>query len=143
MLIVDTNVISELMRRVPNEAVARWIDEQPLERLAITAITVGEILYGLDLLPDGGRKADLADRFAAMLRRAFVGDVLAFDDVAAVAYARIRGNRHRAGRPIGLADAAIAAIARTRGATVATRNIADFEHCGIGALDPWRAASGP
>lgn len=137
MLIVDTNIISELMRHAPNEGVAGWFDDQPLEQLAITAVTVGEILYGLDLMPDGRRKADLSGRFAAVLRRAFSSYVLPFDDAAAVAYARIRGDRDRAGRPISVNDAMIAAIARTQGATVATRNVADFEHCDLAIINPW------
>ena len=142
MLIVDTNVISELMRPAPAGSVAQWFEEQPLERLAITAVTVGEILYGLDLLPDGRRKADLAGRFATVLQRAFSGYVLPFDDAAAAVYARIRGERDRAGRPIGINDAMIAAIARTRSGTVAIRNVADFEHCGVGIIDPWTASGG-
>lgn len=141
MLIVDTNVISELMRPAPAGSVAQWFEQQPLERLAITAITVGEILYGLDLLPDGQRKVDLSSRFVTVLQRAFADYVLPFDDAAAV-YARIRGNRHRAGRPISVNDAMIAAIARTQSGTVATRHVADFEHCGIDIIDPWTASSG-
>ena len=99
--------------------------------------TTDEILYGLDLMPDGRRKADLSGRFAAVLRRAFSSYVLPFDDAAAVAYARIRGDRDRAGRPISVNDAMIAAIARTQGATVATRNVADFEHCDLAIINPW------
>lgn len=139
MLIVDTNVLAEPMRPAPAESVAQWFDRQPLDRLAITAVTVGEILYGLDRLPDGRRKADLTARFVAVVRRAFSTRVLAFDDAAAAAYARIRGDRDRAGRPISVNDAMIAGIARSRGATVATRNLVDFEQCGIAILDPWTA----
>ena len=142
MLIVDTNVISELMRPAPTGSVAQWFEQQPLEQLAITAVTVGEILYGLDLLPDGRRKADLAGRFATVLQRAFSGYVLPFDDAAAAVYARIRGDRNRAGRPISINDAMIAAIARTQSGTVATRNVADFEQCGIAIVNPWTASGG-
>lgn len=137
MLIVDTNVISELMRRAPDQRVVRWFDTQPLERLALTAISVAEILYGLDLMPDGHRKADLCGRFARMLQRAFPGHILAFDDTAAAAYARIRGERHRSGRPMSINDAMIAAVARSNGAGIVTRNIADFKNCGVRVLDPW------
>ena len=140
MQIVDTNVLSELMRPAPAGEVAAWFERQPLARLAITAVTVGEILYGLDRLPDGRRQADLTARFVTVVRRAFSDRVLAFDDAAAAACARIRGDRERAGRPIGINDAMIAGIARSRGASVATRNLADFEHCGIALLDPWAAA---
>lgn len=139
MLIVDTNVISELMRPAPAASVAQWFDRQPLERLAITAVTVGEILYGLDRLPDGRRKADLAARFVAVLRRAFFGRILPFDDAAAAAYARIRGDRDRLGQPISGNDAMIAAITRTRSASIVTRNVADFGQCGVAILDPWTA----
>lgn len=142
MLIVDTNLLSDLMRPAPSEKVAQWFERQPLDRLAITAVTVGEILYGLDRLPGGRRKADLSARFVEVLRRAFPARVLAFDDAAAAAYARIRGDRDRAGRPIGVNDAMIAGIARSRGGTVATRNVADFEQCGIAVLDPWAAPGG-
>ncbi|HET6467166.1 MAG TPA: type II toxin-antitoxin system VapC family toxin [Geminicoccaceae bacterium] len=139
MLIVDTNVISELMRPAPDEGVARWFERQPLDELATTAVSVGEILYGLDLVPDGRRKADLAARFAAALQRAFADRILPFDAAAAAVYARVRGDRDRAGRPVGVNDAMIAAIAHLRGATVATRNVADFEHCGVAIVDPWQA----
>lgn len=137
MLIVDTNVISELMRHAPDEGVARWFEEQPLERLAITAVTVAEILYGLDLMPDSRRKSDLSGRFATVLIRAFPNDVLPFDQAAAVAYARIWGDRDRTGRPIGVNDAIIAGIAEAQGAAIATRNVADFDNCGITVLNPW------
>jgi predicted nucleic acid-binding protein len=139
MLIVDTNVISELMRPAPAASVAQWFDHQPLERLAITAVTVGEILYGLDRLPDGRRRIDLAARFVAVLRRAFFSRILPFDEAAAAAYARIRGDRDRMGQPISVNDAMIAAIARTRSVTIVTSNVADFEQCGISILDPWTA----
>lgn len=139
MPIVDSNVLSEPMRPAPAESVAQWFDRQPLDRLAITAVTVGEILYGLDRLPDGRRKADLTARFVAVVRRAFSARVLAFDDAAAAACARIRDDRDRAGRPISVNDAMIAGIARSKGATVATRNLDDFEQCGIAILNPWTA----
>ncbi len=143
MLILDTNVISEFMRPTPDADVARWLGAQPLDRLAITAVTVAEILYGLDVMPDGRRKADLLDRFAVMLRRAFASTVIPFEDAAAVAYAGIRGDRERAGRPISVNDAMIAAIARAHGATIATRNVADFQNCGIAVFNPWTAAPFP
>ena len=137
MLIVDTSVVSELMRPAPAGSVAHWFDGQPLERLAITAVTVGEIFYGLDLLPDGRRKADLASRFGLVLERAFPGGTLPFDDAAAVLCARIRGGRRQSGRPISINDAMIAAIARSSHASLATRNVDDFEGCGIVVVDPW------
>lgn len=137
MLIVDTNVIAELMRPSPDERVHDWFGGQPLDDLAITAVTVGEILYGLDLLPDGRRKADLVGRFGSVLERAFSGHVLAFDDAAAALCARIRGDRRRAGRPVAINDAMIAAIACRQDAAVVTRNINDLEGCGVPLIDPW------
>ena len=142
MLIVDTNVISELMRPAPTGSVAQWFEQQPLEQLAITAVTVGEILYGLDLLPGGQRKVDLASRFATVLQRAFSGYALPFDDAAAAVYARIRGDRNRAGKPISINDAMIAAIARTQSGAVVTRNVADFENCGLDIINPWTVSGG-
>jgi len=139
MMILDTNVLLELMRTSPDANVAHWVDQQALDDLGITAVTVAEILYGLDLMTDGRRKADLSGRFALMLERGFSGEVLPFDEVAAVAYARIRGDRSRGGRPISSNDAMIAAIARARGAAVVTRNVADFEDCGIALINPWSA----
>lgn len=137
MLILDTNVISEMMRPVPDERVAAWIDAQPLDRMALTAVTVAELLYGLDRLPDGRRKADLSGRLDAVLRRGFGGRVLPFDHAAAQAHARLKGDRDRAGRPLGGYDAMIAAIARTHGAGIVTRNVDDFEGCGVAIVDPW------
>lgn len=139
MMILDTNVLSELMRSSPDTNVARWVDQQPLEDLGSTAVTVAEILFGLDLMADGRRKTDLSGRFALMLQRGFSGEVLPFDEVAAIAYALIKGDRSRSGRPISSNDAMIAAIARTRGAAVVTRNVADFERCGIALINPWSA----
>ena len=111
--------------------------------LAITAVNVAEILYGLDLMADGRRKADLRTRFTAVLERAFPDRVLPFDEAAAAAYARIRGDRDRGGRPISVNDAMIAAIARIHGAAVVTRNVTDFAHCAIGVLNPGREADAP
>lgn len=138
MLIVDTNVIAELMRPAPHRGVAQWFDRQPLDQLAITAITVAEILHGLELMPDGRRKVALVGRFELALEQAFAGHVLPFDDRAAVDCARIKGQRDRSGRPIGGNDAMIAAIARVQNATIATRNVPDFEDCGVPLLDPWK-----
>lgn len=139
MMIVDTNVVAELMRPAPDRGVAGWFDRQPLDGLAITAVSVGEILYGLDLLPAGRRRADLAHRFGLVLERAFPDGALPFDDAAAALCARIRGDRRRAGRPVDINDAMIAAIARSRQASLATRNVGDFAGCGVTVVDPWMA----
>jgi predicted nucleic acid-binding protein len=137
MLLLDTNVVSELMRPAPDPDVVQWLQGQPLEQLAITAISVAEILYGLDRLPDGRRKANLVQRFQLFLTQGFAGRVLPFDRPAAEVYASIKGRRDRAGRPVSGYDAMIAAIASSRGAGVATRNVADFTDCGVVVINPW------
>jgi predicted nucleic acid-binding protein len=142
MLILDTNVVSELMRPSPDPGVVQWLQGQPIEQLAITAITIAEILYGLDRLPDGRRKADLFQKFQLFLARGFDGRVLSFDRSAAEAYAPIKGERDRAGRPVAGYDAMIAAIASSRGTGVATRNVADFADCGVVVVNPWSEQAG-
>lgn len=137
MLILDTNIISEMMRPVPNERAAAWIDAQPLDQMALTAVTVAELLYGLDRLPDGRRKVDLSGRLDAVLRRGFGGRVLPFDHAAAQAYAHLKGDRDRAGRPLVGYDAMIVAIAQTHRAGIVTRNVDDFEGCGVTIINPW------
>jgi len=108
---------------------------------AATAITQAEILYGLELMPKGKRRAALQSRTETMFEEDFADRVLPFDTDAARMFARIAGSRRASGRPIAQWDAQIAAIARSRGATLATRNAADFEHCGITVLNPWTAPS--
>ena len=139
MLILDTNVVSELMRPHPARNVVQWLEGQSSARLALTAVTVAEILYGLDLLPEGRRRHDLAGRFQAFLTRGFGERVLPFDGRAAGAYARLRGDRKRAGRALDALDAMIAAIAHAHSAAVVTRNVPDFEGCGVPVVDPWSA----
>jgi hypothetical protein len=138
MFILDTNVVSELMRPFPEQAVLRWLQGQTLDQLAVTAVTVAEILYGLDRLPKGRRRTDLSHQFQLFLARGFTDRVLPFDERAARAYAELKGTRDRAGRPIAGYDAMIAAIAQVHGAEVATRNVKDFEGCSVAVLDPWR-----
>lgn len=139
MFVLDTNVVSQLMRPSPEQAVLWWVQEQPLDQLALTAVTVAEILYGLDQLPEGRRKADLFHQFQLFLARGFTDRILPFDERAAQAYAELKGARDRAGRPMTGYDAMIAAIAQVHGAGVATRNVKDFEGCSITVLDPWQA----
>ena len=138
MIVLDTNVLSEIMRPEPDPAVAAWISARPASSLFTTAVTQAEILYGVRLLPSARRRSRLEAAIDDMFRTDFAGRVLPFDQAAAHAYAEIAVARRRAGRPISQFDAQIAAIARSRDAGVATRNIADFEGCGIGVIDPWR-----
>ena len=139
MILLDTNVLSELMRPVPAGAVETWMSAQPAAGMFISAITEAELRYGLALLPEGQRQRRLLAQAEAMLAEDFAGRILPFDSAAAAAYAPIAAARRLFGRPISQADAQIAAIAASRGAVLATRNVADFEGCGIAVLDPWAA----
>ena len=136
MIIVDTNVASELMRPAPSERVQDWLREQPVEDLYTSAITVAEIRYGIERLPEGTRKVDL--RAAAIeIFGAFADRVLAFDADAAEQYSLIVSRRERLGIPIEGFDAQIAAICRVHGAALVTRNVSDFRESGIGVINPW------
>jgi predicted nucleic acid-binding protein len=139
MIILDTNVLSELMRPKPDETVSRWVSQQSISSLFITTITQAEILYGLALLPSGRRRSILEKTVEQMFAEDFNQRVLSFDTSAARAYAKIATKRRAAGRPIDQSDAQIAAIVLTYGATVATRNVSDFEDCGVAILNPCRA----
>lgn len=136
MIVVDTNVTSELMRRSPSPAVTTWVRARSARELYTTAITLAEVRYGIERLPDGGRK-DLLRVTADEVFSAFADHVLAFDAPAAVDYAGIVSSRDRAGAPIDGFDAQIAAICRARGATLATRNVRDFHDTGIEVTNPW------
>lgn len=138
MIVLDTNVLSELMRPDPDQAVIAWMDSQEPAQLFLTAITVAEILYGIARLPDGKRKAGLRERGVAMLQEDFAGRIISFDEAAAAQYAEVVCERQSSGRSIGMADAQIAAICRTlNGATLATRNSRDFEGIGLDLANPW------
>ncbi|MBI3664676.1 MAG: type II toxin-antitoxin system VapC family toxin [Acidobacteria bacterium] len=139
MIILDTNVLSEVMRPFPTEEVLRWLATQPASRLFTTTITQAEILYGLELLPRGKRRAAFESAVEAMFEEDFADRILPFDSDAARVFPQIAASRRALGRPITQWDAQIAAIARSRGAVLATRNTGDFEHCGITVLNPWGA----
>jgi toxin FitB len=137
MIVLDTNVLSELMRPAPSEAVLRWMAVHPATSLFTTTVTQAEILFGLALMPEGRRRADLLMAAEQMFAEDFAGRVLAFDAPSAVAFAAIAANRRQKGRPTGTFDAQIAAITSSHGAALATRNVADFLDCGITIIDPW------
>ena len=137
--ILDTNVVSEPMLALPSAVVQTWWSQQQPGTLFITAVTVAEVLYGIELLPHGKRRAALLAGAELMFGKVLAGRVLPFDEDAARAFAAIAANRRGTGRPITDLDAQIAAIARSRGATLATRNTADFEGCGIRLVNPWLA----
>lgn len=141
MIVLDTNVISELMHPRGEPRVVAWTDDQLAGEVYLTAITTAELRYGVARLPDGHRKSDLADRLQRTIEEDFVERVLSFDDDAAAHYADIVVDRERRGSPISMADAQIAAICRQHGASLATRNTKDFTHTGIEVVDPWSATS--
>ena len=137
MIILDTNVVSEASRSDPSIKVLDWIRSEPLAALFTTTITEAELLYGIALLPAGRRRRLLEQATIQILDEDFAGRILPFDSAAAREFADIAATRRRAGRPIGEADCRIAAIARSRGASLATRNISDFVDCGVTLIDPW------
>jgi toxin FitB len=137
VIVLDTNVLSELLRAEPDPAVIDWTASQPLETLFTTTVTQAEMLYGVGLLPNGQRRRRLETAVAALFAEDFNGRVLPFDGVAATAYAVIAAERQRMGRPISQFDAQIAAITQSRGGRLATRNVVDFENCGLDTLNPW------
>ena len=140
MFVIDTNVASELMRSAPASTVAAWIAERDAEELFLTAVSEAELLYGVAIMPTGRRRTMLEDSMTRWLDLGFVERILPFDSAAARAYAEIAADRRRAGRPIGEVDCQIAAISRSRGAALVTRNVRDFEGTGVDVVDPWTAA---
>jgi toxin FitB len=137
MIVLDTNVLSETLRPIPDPQVMAWLAAQPRAALFTTAVTEAEILYGLRLLPEGTRKEALSIAIKAIFDEDFASTLLSFDSDAADQYAQIAVTRRNGGRPISQFDAMIAAITRSRGATLATRNVKDFVDCGIPIIDPW------
>lgn len=137
MIILDTNVLSEAIRKTPDDRVEAWLVAQPLTDLFTTTITQAEMLFGVALLPRGQRRSSIEKAVAGMFDEDFAGRVLAFDETAARSYAVIAAARQRAGHPIAQFDAQIAAIAHARNSILATRNAKDFAGCGIEAINPW------
>jgi toxin FitB len=138
VIVLDTNVLSEAIRPVPDGKVMDWMRAESLQSLFTTAISEAELWLGVALLPPGRRRELLEILVMQILEHDFVGRILPFDSAAAREYADIAANRRRAGRPISEADARIAAIARSRGAEIATRNTNDFVDCGVALINPWR-----
>ena len=137
MIVLDTNVVSELMRPSPTPLVREWVSAQAPGELCTTAVTVAEIRYGLERLADGHRKQNLLAA-ATDLFAAFSDYLQPFDANAAIWYATIVAHRDRLGLPIDGFDAQIAAICRSRGAALATRNTRDFQQTGVEVIDPWQ-----
>jgi predicted nucleic acid-binding protein len=142
MILLDTNVVSELMKARPDENVLGWLDRQPRSDLFTSAITRAEIELGIALLPKGKRQEALASAAHAMFTEDFAGAILPFDEGAAGHYATLVAHRTRIGRPVTTEDAQIAAIALRYGLVLATRNLKDFQEIsGLTLLDPWRSGA--
>jgi predicted nucleic acid-binding protein len=137
VILLDTNLLSELLRPSPNAKVLAWFDDQPRASLFTTTITQAELLYGVELLPDGQRKATLMQAVLEIFSIDMAGRVLAFDAEATRVYATIAAQRKNSGSPASQFDAMIASIAFCHGATLATRNVKDFHDCGIELVNPW------
>jgi len=137
VVVLDTNVVSELMRPSPEPAVVAWLNTRPPHDLFVTAVTEAEVRTGIAFLPAGRRRRHLVRAADRAFNELFEDRVLPFEREAARAYARIAEERRKAGRPISQFDCQIAAIARSLGAAVATRNTRDFNGTGIPVLDPW------
>jgi predicted nucleic acid-binding protein len=140
VIILDTNVISELMRPKPSARVTAWVAKQSVTELFTTSITEAKIFYGIELLAKGKRREDLLAAAEAMFAEDLAEHVFAFESDAARAFSSIAVSRRALGRPISHADAQIAAIAQVRGAKLATRNVADFLDCGLDVVDPWNGS---
>lgn len=141
MILLDTNVISELMRPAPAGVVLAWSRVVPPTELATTTITVAELGAGLSVLPDGARRRDLQARSVSLLNQGFGQRIFAFDAAAASVYGELFARRQRAGRPVIGFDLLIAAIALSQGFSIATRNVEDFDGCDVVVVDPWAEAA--
>ena len=140
MILIDTSVVSELMRPAPAQVVLDWFGAQDPSDLHLSAVSEAELRRGVAVLPDGRRRDALRAAVDAMVAEDFAGRVLPFDGAAAVAFAAVFAQRRAAGRLISFPDCQIAATARARSAAVATRDVADFEGCGVEIANPWEGA---
>lgn len=143
MTILDTNVISEVVRPRPEPRVLAWLAAQPNQDVYLTAITTAEVLYGIYTMPGGKRRTALDEAINLMFRHEFAGRVLPFDEAAGLRYARLVADLERAGRPMSAFDAQIAAIAGVHDAVVATRNVSHFAAAGVRLVNPWTEESVP
>jgi toxin FitB len=137
MIVLDTNVVSELMRATPDPHVLRWFSSQPAEDLHITTVTMAEVLYGIELISTSRRRDGVRAGAEKMFEAVFADRMLAFEDRAARAFSQIASSRRRLAKPMSEFDAQIAAITRVHGATLATRNPFVFEGCGVRLVNPW------
>jgi predicted nucleic acid-binding protein len=137
MMVLDTNVVSELMRAQPASQVLDWVNAQPSDQLCLCSVVVAELLYGVGRMPNGVRKSAMLSAVQSMVFEDFAGRVLSFDLDAAVAFAQMMMQREKMGRTIATADAQIAAICAAHGARLATRNIRDFASLDLQLINPW------
>lgn len=137
MIVLDTNIVSAAMRSQPDPVILDWLDRQPWDSLWLTTITIFEIKFGIDLMPDGRRRRTLESEFARSLDEDFDRRILPFDARAAVEAGALAATRRRAGRTVEFRDTQIAGIAIVNRATLATRNVRHFEDLPVPIVDPW------
>ncbi len=137
MILLDTNVVSEVMKPSPADGVLRWLDDQETEDLYLSTITIAEISFGIRILPDGRRRRTLNESFEEFVSRGFEQRILDFDTTAAYVFGDLMARRREAGRPMSFPDGQIAAIARRHHFSLATRNVRDFDLCGLETLNPF------
>jgi len=137
MILIDTNIISEIMSQSPSTNVLNWVNNQDSVSLYVSTITLAEINYGLMIMSDGQRKKMLTERFRFFITKAFEQRILVFNEDAALQYAEVMGHRKEVGRPMSVPDGQIAAIARSNNLKMATRNSRDFDECGLILINPF------
>lgn len=143
MMLIDTNIISEMMKPIPDVNVMKWLDQQEILQLFVSTITLAEISYGINILPEGGRRSKLEIAFEKAIFEAFTNRILTFDESAAHLYGQIMGHRKTLGQPMGVPDGQIAAIARAHDMSIVTRNIRDFSDCGLQVINPFDLIASP
>lgn len=140
MILLDTNVVSAVMAPEPSRVVVHWLNRQATDALHLPAPVIAEISFGLAVLPEGRKRRGLRERFEHFVARGFHRRILPFDEPAAHRYGELMAHRRSIGRPMSVVDGQIAAIARTFGAAVATRNLRDFDECDLRLVDPFEAS---
>lgn len=138
MIILDTNVVSEALRPARDPAVVTWLDQQAAETLYLTAISLSELLIGIQIMPNGKRKTAISSALEALMSRLFESRILAFDQEAAVAYSVLISGARAVGKSVSMPDGQIGAIACVRGFCVATRDVVPFHTLGVPAINPWK-----
>lgn len=137
MIILDTNIISEMMKPYPSDNLISWLDQEDVSKLYITTITIAEISYGINALPEGNKKVLIAEAFSRTIMSGFELRIYPFDESSAYLYGKIMADRKKKGRPLSIPDGQISAIALSRNCTVATRNVNDFVNSGIDIVNPF------